>query len=286
MTDNPAASRLLDSSTSRLPASSPARLRYQGQVVLITGAGSGIGREMARQFAGEGALLVIADRHLDAAQGTVELIEGAGGSAIATETDVSKSDQVEAMAKAALDHYGKVDILVNNAGLSVGDTILDFDEAAWDLNVDVVLKAVYLCSRVLLPQMIERASGVILNIASVNGMMAIGESAYSAAKAGMISLTGNMAIHYGDKGIRVNCIAPGTIQTPIWSERLEREPNAMDHIKPWYPLGRVGLPEDVAKAALFLCSDDASWITGVTLPVDGGLTAGSYMFNKSLQGVR
>jgi meso-butanediol dehydrogenase/(S,S)-butanediol dehydrogenase/diacetyl reductase len=188
------------------------------------------------------------------------------------------------MAQAALDRYGKVDILVNNAGLSVGDTILDFDEEAWDLNVDVVLKAVYLCSRAVLPQMIERGKGVILNIASVNGLMAIGESAYSAAKAGMISLTGNMAIHYGEKGIRVVCIAPGTIKTPIWNDRLAREPNAMDHIVPWYPLGRVGLPEDVAKAALFLCSDDASWITGITLPVDGGLTAGSYMLNKSLQG--
>ena len=261
-------------------------MRFEEQTVLITGAGSGIGREMALQFASEGASIVVADRYLDAAQGTVDLIDEAGGSAIATNTDVSDSTQVAAMTKAALDHFGRVDILVNNAGLSVGDTILDFDEAAWDLNVDVVLKAVYLCSRALLPRMIEHGKGVILNIASVNGLMAIGESAYSAAKAGMISLTGNMAIHYGDKGIRVNCIAPGTIQTPIWSERLAQEPNVMDHIVPWYPLGRVGLPEDVAKAALFLCSDDASWITGVTLPVDGGLSAGSYMFNRALQGVR
>ena len=271
-------------SSSRLRASAP--LRLADRVVLITGGGSGIGREMAVQFAREGASLVVADRHLDVADGTVTLIEGAGGSALATETDVSQADQVEAMAARALETYGRVDILVNNAGLSVGDTILDFDEAAWDLNVDVVLKAVYLCSRALLPQMLERGSGVILNIASVNGLMAIGESAYSAAKAGMINLTGNLAIHYGDKGIRVNCIAPGTIKTPIWDERLAREPNAMDHIVPWYPLGRVGTPVDVAKAALFLCSDDASWITGVTLPVDGGLTAGSYMFNKALQGVR
>jgi NAD(P)-dependent dehydrogenase (short-subunit alcohol dehydrogenase family) len=190
------------------------------------------------------------------------------------------------MSQQALAEYGRVDILVNNAGLSVGDTVLDFDEAAWDLNLGVVLKAVYLTAHALLPQMIDRGSGVILNIASVNGMFAIGESAYSAAKAGMISLTGNLAIHYGDKGIRVNCIAPGTIKTPIWDERLTREPKAMDHIVPWYPLGRVGTPADVARAALFLCSDDAEWITGVTLPVDGGLTAGSYMFNRALQGVR
>lgn len=251
-------------------------MRFDNRIVLITGGGSGIGREMALQFAADGASVVIADRHIDAARGTVELIEGDGASAIATQTDVSQADQVEAMAARALEVYGRVDILVNNAGLSVGDTILDFDEAAWDLNVDVVLKAVYLCSRALLPPMIERGSGVILNIASVNGLMAIGESAYSAAKAGMISLTGNLAIHYGDKGVRVNCIAPGTIKTPIWDERLRQTPNAMDHIVPWYPLGRVGTPEDVAKAALFLCSDDASWITGVTLPVDGGAIRGIF----------
>jgi meso-butanediol dehydrogenase/(S,S)-butanediol dehydrogenase/diacetyl reductase len=263
-------------------ASEPARLHER--VALITGAGSGIGQALAQLFAEEGASVVVADWRLDPAESTVKRITDAGGSAIAVKADVSQADQVAAMAQAALDRYGKVDILVNNAGLSVGDTILDFDEEAWDLNVDVVLKAVYLCSRAVLPQMIERGKGVILNIASVNGLMAIGESAYSAAKAGMISLTGNMAIHYGEKGIRVVCIAPGTIKTPIWNDRLAREPNAMDHIVPWYPLGRVGLPEDVAKAALFLCSDDASWITGITLPVDGGLTAGSYMLNKSLQG--
>jgi NAD(P)-dependent dehydrogenase (short-subunit alcohol dehydrogenase family) len=125
---------------------------------------------------------------------------------------------------------------------------------------------------------------VILNIGSVNGLMAVGESAYSAAKAGMVNLTANMAIHFGDKGVRVNCIAPGTIRTPIWGERLEKEPKVFDRIATWYPLGRVGEPEDIAQAALFLCSADAAWITGVTLPVDGGLTAGSYRFNRDLQG--
>lgn len=273
----------MSESSTRLFVSSP--LRFENRTVLITGGGSGIGRCMALMFAAEGASIVVADRYRDKAEETVSLIEQAGGSGLALLCDVAESDQVQAMADAALAHFGKVDVLINNAGLSVGDKILEFDEVAWDLNLDVVLKAVYLCSRALLPQMVERGSGVILNISSVNGMMAIGESAYAAAKAGMISLTGNMAIHYGDKGIRVVGIAPGTIKTPIWDERLKVAPNAMDHIVPWYPLGRVGLPEDVAKAALFLCSDDASWITGVTLPVDGGLTAGSYMLNKALQGI-
>lgn len=262
----------------------PGRNRYDDQVVLITGGGSGIGRAMALGFASEGARIVAADRNLAGADETVALITEAGGEAIAVQVDVQFADQIETLAATALDTYGRIDVLINNAGLSKGDTVLDMDEAAWDLNVDVVLKAVYLTSRALLPQMIERGNGVILNIGSVNGMMGIGEAAYSAAKAGMINLTANLAIQHGAAGIRANCIAPGTIRTPIWDERLMREPQAMDHIVPWYPLGRVGTPDDIASAAMFLCSDEASWISGITLPVDGGLTAGSYRFNRALQG--
>lgn len=259
-------------------------MRLAGQVALVTGGGSGIGRAIALQFAQEGAVVVAADLVATRATETADHIAAAGGRAIGVTADVSQSEQVTAMIAAAVDAYGQVDILVNNAGLSVGDTVLDFDEAAWDLNLDVVLKSVYLCSRTVLPGMIERGHGVILNIASVNGIMAIGEAAYSAAKAGMINLTANLAIHFGDKGVRVNCIAPGTIRTPIWDARVERDPGVFAKVARWYPLGRVGEPEDVARAAVFLCSSDAAWITGVTLPVDGGLTAGSYRFNCELQG--
>lgn len=259
-------------------------MRLQDRVAVVTGGGSGIGRAICRLFAADGAKVVAADLVPERAQETAALIQEAGGEAIGVAVDVSKADMVTAMVDAANDAFGRVDILVNNAGLSVGDTILDFDEAAWDLNLDVVLKGAYLCSKAVVPGMIERGSGVILNIASVNGMMAVGESAYSAAKAGMINLTGNMAIHFGDKGIRVNCIAPGTIRTPIWGERIARDPEVFDKVSQWYPLGRVGEPDDVANAALFLCSDDAAWITGVTLPVDGGLTAGSFRLNRDLQG--
>lgn len=259
-------------------------MRLADQVVIVTGGGSGIGRAIAQLFAAEGAAVVAADLRPERAEESAQLITAAGAKAIGVAADVSKAEQVRAMVDAAVAAFGRVDILVNNAGLSVGDTVLDFDEAAWDLNLDVVLKSVYLCSRGVLPGMIERKHGVILNIASVNGLMAVGEAAYSAAKAGMINLTANMAIHFGDKGVRVNCVAPGTIRTPIWGERVKRDPHVFDKIAPWYPLGRVGEPEDVAKAALFLCSDDAAWITGVTLPVDGGLTAGSYRLNRELQG--
>lgn len=261
-------------------------MKLQDRVALITGGGSGIGKAIGLAFAAEGAKIVAAGLTLSKTEETAAQIVEKGGEALGLSVDVADSASVDEMTRKAIDRFGRVDILVNNAGLSVGDTILDFDETAWDHNLDVVLKGVYLCSRAVLPGMIERDSGVILNIGSVNGLMGLGESAYSAAKAGMVNLTQNMAIHYGPKGIRVNCIAPGTIRTPIWSERLEREPHVFEQLAEWYPLGRVGEPEDVANAALFLCSDEASWITGVTLPVDGGLTAGSYGMNKALQGVR
>ncbi len=259
-------------------------MKFSNKVAVVTGGGSGIGRAIALQFALEGAEVVAADLILERAVATADLIIAAGGRAVGLQADVSKADDVARLATDSVAAFGRVDILVNNAGLSVGDTVLDFDEAAWDLNIDVVLKSVYLCSRAVLPAMIDQGSGVILNISSVNGLMAVGESAYSAAKAGMINLTSNMAIHFGDKGVRVNCIAPGTIRTPIWGARVQKDPEVFEKIARWYPLGRVGEPEDIANAAVFLCSDDAAWITGVTLPVDGGLTAGSYRFNRDLQG--
>ena len=254
------------------------------RVALVTGGGSGIGRATALLFAREGATVVAADKIGERAEETARLVTEAGGQAIGTRADVSVAADVATMVEAAVGAFGRVDLLVNNAGLSVGDTVLDFDEAAWDLNFDVVLKSVYLCSRAVLPGMVERRRGAICNIGSVNGVFAVGESAYAAAKAGMISLTANMANHFGKDGVRVNCVAPGSIRTPIWSERLAKDPGVFERLADWYPLGRVGEAEDVAQACLFLCSDAASWITGVTLPVDGGLTAGNFRMNVVLQG--
>jgi meso-butanediol dehydrogenase / (S,S)-butanediol dehydrogenase / diacetyl reductase len=261
-------------------------MQLKDRVAIVTGGGSGIGRAIAELFSANGALVVVADIVEDRAVSVASTLRETGARAIGVAADVSSDSDVQRMVDRGIEEFGRVDILVNNAGLSVGDTILDFDEGAWDLNIDVVLKGVYLCSRAVLPSMLEQGRGVILNIGSVNGLMGVGESAYSAAKAGMINLTQNMAIHFGDKGVRVNCLAPGTIRTPIWAERLERDPEVFDNLAKWYPLRRVGEPDDVSKAALFLCSDDASWITGIVLPVDGGLTAGSYGMNQALQGVR
>jgi NAD(P)-dependent dehydrogenase (short-subunit alcohol dehydrogenase family) len=259
-------------------------MRLANRVALVTGGGSGIGQAISLLFAKEGAKVVAVDRYLERAQETANQIRAAGGDALALKADVSSQAEVNAMTERALTAYGKVDTLVNNAGISVGSDILTIDEETWDLNLNVVLKSVFLCSKAILPNMLANKQGAIINISSVNGLTGIGEEAYSAAKAAMINLTQNMAVRYGRQQVRVNVICPGSIQTPIWAERVAKDPTVFEKLAPWYPLGRVGQPQDVAKAALFLASDDASWITGVTLNVDGGLMAGRGTFADDLGG--
>ena len=259
-------------------------MRLQDQVAIVTGGGSGIGEAIAMRFAQEGAQLVIADREPLRAGRVAAAIGAAGGHAIALTVDVANGESVQSMAAAALANYGRVDVLVNNAAISQGDDILTIDEATWDLNLAIVLKGVYLCSKAVLPGMMAQRKGAIVNIASVNGLTGLGEEPYSAAKAGVINLTRNMAIKYGQHNVRVNVICPGTIQTPIWAVRVAEDPQIFDKLARWYPLGRVGQPEDVAKAALYLASDDAAWVTGTTLNVDGGLMAGSYGMARALDG--
>jgi NAD(P)-dependent dehydrogenase (short-subunit alcohol dehydrogenase family) len=257
-------------------------MRLANRVALVTGGGSGIGQAISLLFAQEGAKLIVADRYLERAEGTAEKIRAAGGDALALKADVASQADVNTMTERALATYGKVDTLVNNAGISLGSDILTIDEATWDLNIAVVLKSVYLCSKAILPNMLAKRQGVIINISSVNALSGIGEEAYSAAKAAIINLTQNMAVRYGSHQVRANVICPGTIQTPIWAERVEKDPEVFTKLAKWYPLGRVGQPEDVARAALFLASDDAAWITGATLNVDGGLMAGRSTFADDL----
>ena len=259
-------------------------MRLQDRVALVTGGGSGIGQAIAQHFAGAGARVVVADLDATRAQATVRLIEEAGGVALAVAADVADATAVTAMGARAEESYGRVDILVNNAAIAEGDDILTLTEETWEHNLAVVLKSVFLCSKVFLPGMIARHYVAIVNIASVNGLTGLGEEAYSAAKAGVVNLTRNLAVKYGRYGVRANVICPGTVQTPIWEAVRQKDPAVFDKLARWYPLGRVGKPADVAKAALFLASDDAAWITGATLVVDGGLMAGNFRMGQDLLG--
>ncbi|HEV2217638.1 MAG TPA: glucose 1-dehydrogenase [Candidatus Dormibacteraeota bacterium] len=254
-------------------------MRFQDRVVLVTGSGSGIGRVMAQKFAAEGAKVAVVDWKGEKAE---EVAAEIGGTAHALRADVSKGADVKAMVKEVALKLGPVDVLVNNAAIADGDDVLKIDEPTWERDVSVVLKSVFLCSQAVLPSMIERGRGVIVNITSVNGLSALGNEAYSAAKAGVINLTQGIAVRYGHHGIRCNAIAPGTIRTPIWQERIDRDPVVFQRLVKWYPLGRVGEPEDIANAAMFLASDDAAWITGTVLTVDGGLLAGNYRMTREL----
>lgn len=257
-------------------------MHFTDRVAVVTGGGSGIGQVIARMFAAEGAAVVVVDWNREAARDSAAAIEKMGGRAQAVSADISVPDDVDRVVRVALSTFGQIDVLVNNAAVADSDDILLTDPDAWDHDVAVVLKGTFLCTRGVLPSMIERQQGVIINIASVNGMSALGNEAYSAAKAGVINLTQGVAMRYGRHGIRANAIAPGTIRTPIWQERVDRDPRIFERLVKWYPLGRVGEPEDIAKAAMFLASDDASWISGSVLRVDGGLLAGNEVMTREL----
>ena len=250
-------------------------MRFQGRVAIITGSGSGLGRVLAHRFAGEGAAVVVADVVGQRATEVVDEISEAGGKSLAQTVDVTDAADVEAMVGAARESFGSVQILVNNAAKATDADFTDVSEETWDDDVAVTLKGPFLCSQAVLAGMVQNESGVILNISSVNALAYFGNEAYSAAKAGILSLTRSLAVRYGPYGVRVNAIVPGTLRTPAWEQRQQKDPEVFERIAKWYPLGRIGEPEDVARAALFLASDEAAWISGAALPVDGGLTAGN-----------
>ena len=246
---------------------------------IVTGAGSGIGRATALRLAAAGFSVVAAD--VDEVR-SAAVADEIGAGTLAVRADVTVAADVARLVESALDAFGRVDVLVNNAGAAGPDALLDTDEEAWKRDLELNLTAPFLCTKAVLPAMIERGGGAIVNIASVNGLAFFANDAYSAAKAGLINLTRSVAARYGPLGVRANAIAPGTIRTPQWQKRIDKDPAIFDRLVKWYPLGRLGEPEDVAAAAAFLASGHASWITGAVLRVDGGLLAGNPRMAREL----
>jgi len=251
-------------------------MRLDGKVALITGAGSGMGRAAAELFAREGARVVVSDVVEDAGVDTVGAITAAGGDATFVQADVSQWSDCEHMVLAATDTYGALHVLYNNAGVFPADDggVLDTPEDTWERVMDVNLKGVWLGCRAGIPAMLKSGGGSIINVASFVALMgaATAQIAYTASKGGVLSMTREIAVEYARQGIRANALCPGPIQTPLLEELLSdpaRRARRMVHI----PMGRLGRAEELAKAALFLASDDASYMTGSTLVVDGGITA-------------
>ena len=258
-------------------------MELNDKIALITGSGSGIGRATAILFALSGAKVIAVDKSIAAARDTGEQIQNAGGTALPIGTDVTSKSEVAEMLVESLNAWGRIDILVNNVGGANGNDLLEMDEEQWDRDIELNLNTTARVTKATVPQMIKQANGSVVNIASVNGLAGYDLMAYGAAKAGVINLTQNMALSYGCHGIRFNSICPGTINTAAWSERLRTHPDTFSRLGEWYPLGRVGEPEDVARAALFFASEASSWITGQSLAVDGGLTAVSNAYSNCEQ---
>ncbi|MCX5998729.1 MAG: glucose 1-dehydrogenase [Chloroflexi bacterium] len=248
--------------------------KLDGKVAVITGAGSGIGRASALLFAQEGAKVVVADYVAAGGEETTRMVKQAGGQAVFVYTDVSRMADVQNMLKTASDTYGRIDVLYNNAGV-MGKYVFtaDMSEQAWDEIIGTNLKGVFLGSKCVIPIMLAQGGGVIVNTASTAGIIGLpGLPAYCASKAGVIQLTKTMALEYADRNIRINCICPGGIATPM------SMPTSPDAPPPPFgqpqPMRRFGGPEEVARAALYLVSSDSSYVTGIALTVDGGWVAG------------
>ncbi len=249
----------------------------EGKVALVTGGASGIGRATALIFAREGAKLIIADMNEDGGQQTVHMITENGGDAIFVQVDVAQATEVEAMIGKAVETYGRLDCAHNNAGIAgrIRAPLHECPEDVWDHVLNINLKGVWLCMKYEIIQMLKQGSGAIANTASIMGLVGSwsGTSAYNASKHGVVGLTKTAALEYAKAGLRVNAVCPGYIRTPLIEAALEVRPEMEDQIISRHPIGRMGDPEEIAEAVVWLCSDAASFVTGHTMTVDGGYVA-------------
>ena len=259
--------------------------KVKNKTAIVTGAGSvgkgiGNGKAAALLYAREGAQVMLVDYNLESAKETKKMIDKEGGKSFASQADVSKSDDCARIIKECINNYGKIDILHNNVGIEIPGGIEEISEEDWDRTLNVNLKSVFLTCKYALPYMVEQGNGVIINISSINGIRTLPalSGPYGASKAGIIALTREIAVEYADKGIRANSILPGMMRTPFveasltnaWGGNVEAMMSLRDSM---VPTGKQGESWDVARAALFLSSDDAKYITGTTLVVDGALTS-------------
>ncbi|MBX7224028.1 MAG: SDR family oxidoreductase [Blastocatellia bacterium] len=252
--------------------------RLDGQVALITGGTRGIGRAIAEIFCEAGAKIVLVSRTMADGEETVRRLRQLGGEALHVGADVTQETDVERAVQAALNHFYQIDILVNGAGITLRAPVTETSEAEWDAVMNTNVKGAFLCAKHVLPAMMEHYSGVILNLAAVHGLKggAGVTAAYTASKGALVSLSKSMAVRYGPNGIRVNTICPGFVPTDLNKHLIDDAPDPLERRREYeagYPLRRLGTPQDVAHAALYLASREASWVTGATLVVDGGLMA-------------
>lgn len=244
-------------------------MKLEGKIAFVTGLGSGLGQAIGVLFAKEGAAVAGTSTTEAKGRSTVAMIEKNGGKALFHPGDVSDSGQMEALIDETVKRFGGLDIVVNSAGVRTNGSITEITEAEWDRTIDVNLKGAFVVSRLAIPEMIKRGGGVILNIGARSGMAGqAGRAAYCASKGGLITLTEAMAMDYAAQKIRVNCICPGPTRTPMVDTST---PERLAHYRRRVPIGRIGEPEDIAWAALYLASNEGSMVTAAILPVDGGM---------------
>lgn len=253
-------------------------MRFAGKAVLVTGGGSGIGAATARAFAREGARVMVADVSEERGRETADAIRAAGGEAVTVAGDVSREADAERMVEATVSSFGRIDVLFNNAGILIEKPVHELTEEEWDRVLGVNLKGVFLVSKHAVPHMMRQRAGVIVNTGSVNSLVADpGDPAYCASKGGVALLTKSMALDYAAYGIRVNAVCPGWVETRMFAQEAATRGLTVEQYRQKagdeQPIGRVGTPEEIAEAVLFLASDASSYMTGALLVIDGGISA-------------